>query len=184
MDSQILSPQNTGQFTKVMHEAPRLYFFSQHVACYEAQSNRNLHWLGCRLLRLKLTDGKLSCIAAEFKPVPQLTEDLPPGTKLCCTNATVRLGVLLLDSKCIQARLHCSPPKLNSVLVSVVFVSCVAAAVHAVRELQAGCTDTLIPFWYILCKVFSFLSQRLQPVILSVLPKQHLHAWASSVADR
>ncbi|KAL0034734.1 hypothetical protein WJX77_004661 [Trebouxia sp. C0004] len=55
-----------------------------------------------RLLRVKLTDGKLSCIAAEFKPVPQLTEDLPPGTKLCCTNATVRLGVLLLDAKCIQ----------------------------------------------------------------------------------
>ncbi|KAL0052226.1 hypothetical protein WJX82_010182 [Trebouxia sp. C0006] len=58
--------------------------------------------LAQRLLRLKLTDGKLSCIAAEFKPVPQLTEDLPPGTKLCCTNATVRLGVLLLDAKCIQ----------------------------------------------------------------------------------
>ncbi|DBA71488.1 TPA: hypothetical protein ACH3X2_011280 [Trebouxia sp. C0005] len=55
-----------------------------------------------RLLRLKLTDGKLSCTAAEYKPVPQLSEDLPPGTKLCCTNATVRLGVLLLDAKCIQ----------------------------------------------------------------------------------
>ena len=56
----------------------------------------------CRLLRLKLTDGKLSCIAAEFKSVPQLTEELPPGTKVCLTNASVKLGVVLLDSKCIQ----------------------------------------------------------------------------------
>lgn len=55
-----------------------------------------------RLLRLKLTDGKLSCIAAEFKPVPQLNEDLPPGTKVCLTNASVKLGVVLLDAKCIQ----------------------------------------------------------------------------------
>ena len=57
----------------------------------------------CRLLRLKLTDGKLSCIAAEFKSVPQLTEDLPPGTKVCLTNASVKLGVVLLDAKCVQA---------------------------------------------------------------------------------
>ena len=60
-------------------------------------------FLHCRLLCLKLTDGKLSCIAAEFKPVPQLTEDLPPGTKVCLTNASVKLGVVLLDAKCIQA---------------------------------------------------------------------------------
>ena len=59
--------------------------------------------LHCRLLRLKLTDGKLSCIAAEFKPVPQLSEDLPPGTKICLTNTSVKLGVLLLDAKCVQA---------------------------------------------------------------------------------
>lgn len=51
---------------------------------------------------MKLTDGKLSCIAAEFKSVPQLTEELPPGTKVCLTNASVKLGVVLLDSKCIQ----------------------------------------------------------------------------------
>lgn len=58
--------------------------------------------LHCRLLRLKLTDSKLSCIAAEFKAVPQLSEDLPPGTKVCCTNVSVKLGVLLLDAKSIQ----------------------------------------------------------------------------------
>ena len=61
-----------------------------------------LQCLACRLLRLKLTDSKLSCIAAEFKPVPQLSEDLTPGTKVCCTNVSVKLGVLLLDAKSIQ----------------------------------------------------------------------------------
>lgn len=106
MDTQILFPTEHYTVHQSHARGTKAILFSQHVACYEAQSNRNLHWLGCRLLRLKLTDGKLSCVAAEFKPVPQLTEDLPPGTKLCCTNATVRLGVLLLDAKCIQARHH------------------------------------------------------------------------------
>ncbi|KAL3148086.1 hypothetical protein ABBQ38_014371 [Trebouxia sp. C0009 RCD-2024] len=55
-----------------------------------------------RLLRLKLTDGKLSCIAAEFKSVPQLHEELPPGTKVLLTNASVKLGVVLLDARNIQ----------------------------------------------------------------------------------
>lgn len=61
-----------------------------------------MHDFACRLMRLKLTDSKLTCIAAEFKPVPQLSEDLPPGTKVCCTNASVKLGVLLLDAKSVQ----------------------------------------------------------------------------------
>jgi len=77
------------------------YTFQSACCLLRGTSNREIHWLGCRLLRLKLTDGKLSCIAAEFKSVPQLTEDLPPGT-----NATVRLGVLLLDAKCVQAWHH------------------------------------------------------------------------------
>lgn len=74
-------------------------------AAFQQQSNSKqagLQCLACRLLRLKLTDSKLSCIAAEFKAVPQLSEDLPPGTKVCCTNVSVKLGVLLLDSKSIQ----------------------------------------------------------------------------------
>lgn len=58
--------------------------------------------MSCRLLRLKLTDGKLSCIAAEFKSVPQLHEELPPGTKVLLTNASVKLGVVLLDARNIQ----------------------------------------------------------------------------------
>ena len=61
-----------------------------------------MHDFACRLLRLKLTDSKLTCIAAEFKPVPQLSEDLPPGPKVCCTNASVKLGVLLLDAQSVQ----------------------------------------------------------------------------------
>ena len=34
--------------------------------------------------------------------MPQLTEELPPGTKICLNNASVKLGVVLLDAKCLQ----------------------------------------------------------------------------------
>lgn len=58
-----------------------------------------------RLLRLKLTDGRTTCTAVEFKPVPALEpEHLVPGVKLCLTGASVKLGVILLDPKCIQVR--------------------------------------------------------------------------------
>jgi tudor domain-containing protein 3 len=51
---------------------------------------------------MRLTDGKQTCTAVEFKPTAQISEDIPPGTKLCLTNVTVKLGVLLLEPKVVQ----------------------------------------------------------------------------------
>ena len=87
------------------HSRPTRHHLNTNKPTSEnAMDGQYVHCLGCRLLRLKLTDGKLSCTAAEFKPAPQLTEDLPAGTKVCCSDVPVKLGVLLLDPKCIQAR--------------------------------------------------------------------------------
>ena len=59
----------------------------------------------CRLLRLKLTDGRTTCTAVEFKPVSALEPDqLVPGIKVCLTSAAVKLGVVLLDAKSIKVR--------------------------------------------------------------------------------
>ncbi len=56
-----------------------------------------------RMLRLKLTDGKTTCKAVEMRPLPDMsTEELPPGTKVCISNASVKAGLLLLDSKSIK----------------------------------------------------------------------------------
>ncbi|KAK9902700.1 hypothetical protein WJX75_003222 [Coccomyxa subellipsoidea] len=56
-----------------------------------------------RMLRLKLTDGKTTCKAVEMRPLPDVTtEELPPGTKVCISNASVKAGLLLLDSKSIK----------------------------------------------------------------------------------
>ena len=56
----------------------------------------------CRLLRVQLTDGQVTCCAAEFKHTPQLHDELPPGTKLALTNVQIKLGVLLLDQKSVK----------------------------------------------------------------------------------
>ena len=57
------------------------------------------------MLRLKLTDGKTTCKAVEMRPLPDMSiEELPPGTKVCISNAPVKAGLLLLDSKSIKVR--------------------------------------------------------------------------------
>lgn len=49
---------------------------------------------------MKLTDGKRSVKAMEFKPVAlPKGEVLPPGTKVLLTNPTIKTGVILLDDK-------------------------------------------------------------------------------------
>ncbi|KAI7838895.1 hypothetical protein COHA_007360 [Chlorella ohadii] len=55
-----------------------------------------------RILRLKLTDGRSSCVGIEFAPLPYSLEQLCPGTKVRLHNVTVRLGVLLLEPKAIE----------------------------------------------------------------------------------
>ncbi|EFJ49912.1 hypothetical protein VOLCADRAFT_89400 [Volvox carteri f. nagariensis] len=55
-----------------------------------------------RLLCVRLTDGKLSCKALEYQRVDQLSENLPPGTKVLLSNATVKNGVVLLNPKSIK----------------------------------------------------------------------------------
>ncbi|KAJ8380902.1 hypothetical protein SKAU_G00016800, partial [Synaphobranchus kaupii] len=50
-----------------------------------------------RMLMLQLTDGVQDLEALEYQPVPALSTDLPPGTKLLLQGTLVcRLGVLLL----------------------------------------------------------------------------------------
>lgn len=76
-----------------------------------------------RLLVLRLTDGKLTCKAAEYRHCPALKECLVPGTKLAVTGASIKSGVLLLEPKCIKVR---SPA---------------AAAASVARLLRKTCRD-------------------------------------------
>jgi hypothetical protein len=39
-----------------------------------------------RLLRVRLTDGHVTATAIEYQPVPALSTDLPPGTKVMLLN--------------------------------------------------------------------------------------------------
>ncbi len=55
-----------------------------------------------RMLMLKLTDGKASCKAAEFKAADALLGALVPGTKVLLSSASVKAGVVLLEPKCIK----------------------------------------------------------------------------------
>lgn len=59
-----------------------------------------------RLLALKLTDGRLTCKALEYKRLDELTPDrLPPGTKVSLSNASIRQGIVLLEPRAIKVRL-------------------------------------------------------------------------------
>jgi hypothetical protein len=59
-----------------------------------------------RLLTIKVTDGKTTAKAVEFKPLKSLPEGvLPPGTKITVTNASVKAGIILLDDKSFQVGL-------------------------------------------------------------------------------
>ncbi|XP_076847602.1 recQ-mediated genome instability protein 1 [Brachyhypopomus gauderio] len=56
-----------------------------------------------RLLMLQLTDGVQSVEGMEYKPIPALSIDLPPGTKLQLVGTVmVRLGVLLLKAENVR----------------------------------------------------------------------------------
>ncbi|KAL4450546.1 hypothetical protein ABPG77_000902 [Micractinium sp. CCAP 211/92] len=55
-----------------------------------------------RILRLKLTDGRGSCVGVELQPLPLSMEQLCPGTKVRLRGATVRCGVLLLGPRCLE----------------------------------------------------------------------------------
>ncbi len=46
-----------------------------------SQSSHSLGHTG-RLLRLRLTDGHLWLTAVEYHPIPSLSVDIPPGTKV------------------------------------------------------------------------------------------------------
>ena len=56
-----------------------------------------------RLLAMRLTDGKVTAKAMEFKPLlKSLPAIVPPGTKVVVSNASVKTGVILLDDKSFQ----------------------------------------------------------------------------------
>jgi hypothetical protein len=64
-----------------------------------------VHAVVRRLLALKLVNGKLACKALEFRPMPEVDpEVLAPGSKVCIANASVKAGVVLLDSKSLKVR--------------------------------------------------------------------------------
>lgn len=56
-----------------------------------------------RMLMLQLTDGVQSLEGIEYRPIPALSADLPPGTKLQVVGRVmVRLGVLLLKPENVR----------------------------------------------------------------------------------
>eukprot|EP00240_Pyramimonas_obovata_P014112 CAMPEP_0118949916 /NCGR_PEP_ID=MMETSP1169-20130426/50465_1 /TAXON_ID=36882 /ORGANISM="Pyramimonas obovata, Strain CCMP722" /LENGTH=211 /DNA_ID=CAMNT_0006896645 /DNA_START=17 /DNA_END=648 /DNA_ORIENTATION=+ len=55
-----------------------------------------------RMLRLKVTDGKMTAVAVEYRPVGQLNSDLPPGTKLLITDAHIQSGIIMLQEKMMK----------------------------------------------------------------------------------
>ena len=73
-----------------------------HAHCTQAEV-----WAAwCSMLALKLTDGRGSCKAIEFRATPALSAaPLPPGTKLCITEAAVSAGILLLNPNCVKVRM-------------------------------------------------------------------------------
>jgi hypothetical protein len=51
-----------------------------------------------KLLKMKLSDGHRFIIGMEFKPLPQIRVDVPPGAKICVKKGTpIRRGLLLLQ---------------------------------------------------------------------------------------
>jgi tudor domain-containing protein 3 len=57
-----------------------------------------------RILCLKMTDGKQSCIGIEYKSLSKLipkTEVVVPGSKVLLHHITIRTGIILLDPNCM-----------------------------------------------------------------------------------
>lgn len=68
-----------------------------------SQSNQSLGSTSGRLLHLRLTDGHSFLTAIEYKPVPALSTDVPPGTKVTLLGSvTVHSGIVLLDQNSIR----------------------------------------------------------------------------------
>ncbi|GMH33214.1 hypothetical protein BSKO_01048 [Bryopsis sp. KO-2023] len=57
---------------------------------------------GKRMMFLTLTDGRSTCRCLEYKQVSSLSDAMAPGTKIVLRNATVKAGVIILDTKSIQ----------------------------------------------------------------------------------
>ena len=57
----------------------------------------------CRLLCFKLTDGKATCKALEFRPIQGAEGDrIAPGAKVQIAGATVKAGIILVDAKSLK----------------------------------------------------------------------------------
>eukprot|EP00959_Pyramimonas_sp_CCMP1952_P152971 3200121-Pyramimonas_sp.AAC.1 len=55
-----------------------------------------------RMLRLKVTDGKVTAVAVEYRRISQLDSNLAPGTKLLFTDATVQSGIAMLQDRMVK----------------------------------------------------------------------------------
>lgn len=58
-----------------------------------------------RILLLKMTDGKQSCIGIEYRSLSKLipkTDVVVPGSKVLLHNIPIRTGIILLDPNCMQ----------------------------------------------------------------------------------
>lgn len=56
-----------------------------------------------RLLQICLTDGHSTITAIEYCPLPSISEDMAPGTKVCFEGiASVKSGILLLESRSLN----------------------------------------------------------------------------------
>ena len=59
--------------------------------------------LPCRLLCFKLTDGKTTCKALEFRPLQGAEGDsIAPGAKVLITGATVKAGIIIVDARSLK----------------------------------------------------------------------------------
>ncbi len=68
----------------------------QHVTSFHVLSLR-------RLLCWKLTDGKTSCKALEFRPVAGAEGSaVAPGAKVVLAGAIAKLGIILVDGKSLK----------------------------------------------------------------------------------
>ena len=60
----------------------------------------------CRLLCIKLTDGKASCKALEMRPLQGAEGDaVAPGAKVLLAGASVKAGIVLVDSRSLKVLL-------------------------------------------------------------------------------
>jgi hypothetical protein len=82
-------------------EITEVGFSTQHMMDYihEIRTKNMEPSYPRKMLKVILTDGIQTIIGMEYKKIPFLSIVTPIGTKVQLTNATVRRGVLLLDSQ-------------------------------------------------------------------------------------